>query len=175
MCGGLYSSAGGRSLCGMALPQVKFLGVVEMIPGVGWVRIICTLYVTVFSYLSLQYHSLSLPYYSLHVHIPRRLLITQVSFSVVPAAIFQLHCILLSSCALLLPLSIMCRYLACYHYTCTMNGLISHLFLSHQVHFGDYSIFKILDSILLGLTCYYHSVIPSCQRNVNIKKNKIAL
>lgn len=138
--------------------------------GMNCLHLVCDF----FSCLSLQYHPLSLPYYSLHVHIPRRLLITQVSFfSVVPAVIFHLHCILLSSCwALLLPVSIMCKNLACYHCTCTMNDLISHLFLSHQVDIGDYSIFKILYSILLGLTCHYHPIIPSCQRNVNTGKKK---
>lgn len=179
LCGGLCSLAVRRGLCGIALPQVKFLGVVETVPGASRVWFFYTLYV-IFSYLSLQYQPLSLPSYSFHAHIRSRFSITSHKSAPCPLYLLLfvlLHCSLLSSCwALLLPLCIiaqistagMCRHLACYHYTCTMCELISHLFLSHPVCFGDYSIFKILYKLLLGLICHYHPIIPSCQFNINI-------
>lgn len=76
LCGGLCSSAVGRGLCGIALPQVKFLGVVEMVPGARQVWFVYILYVT-FSYLSLQYHS-SLFYLT-------------VSMYIFPAGFWSLH------------------------------------------------------------------------------------
>lgn len=85
--GGLCSSAVGRGLCGIALSQVKFLGVVEMVPGARQARFVYTLYAN-FSYLSLQYYSLCLPSCNLHVHIPSRFLIT--SHKSAPCALYLL-------------------------------------------------------------------------------------
>lgn len=162
----------GKRFVGIAVHQVKFLGVIKKVPGAQCALFVYNLYVICF-HLPLLYHCLSSVLQTLCTYSQQFFNhITQIrSFSIVSAAISQLHCSLLSShWALLLLLSVisqistagMCRpsyLLPSYLY----YGVISHHNFSSAISyiFGDQSVLKILYSFLLVLICQYHYVIPS--------------